>query len=167
MKELNVKVENISANPYLTDVGDKIHYSLVLTGRTSDTESLAELCALTTTNKEVSVSFGAPVKESVEDRCMELPVPKFGGAFYNEDDKLVYIERVIYKDPATIVFWSDGTKTTSKCDERDTYNEEMGLAVAVMKKLVSSEFTVKLLEDWAPTGFNVVTLSDVRKKYKD
>lgn len=28
-----------------------------------------------------------------------------------------YVERVIYNAPATIVFWTDGTKTVVKCHE--------------------------------------------------
>ena len=41
---------------------------------------------------------------------------------------------VKYNDPATIVFWSDKTKTVAKCSGGDTYNPEMGLMVCVAKK---------------------------------
>lgn len=46
-----------------------------------------------------------------------------------------YITNVIFNDPATIVFWSDGTKTVVKCCEDDTFDKEKGLAMAVLKKL--------------------------------
>lgn len=49
-------------------------------------------------------------------------------------------ERVIYNDPATIVFWKDGTKTVVKCMEGDTYNPEVGLAMCVCKKLYDSKY---------------------------
>lgn len=49
-------------------------------------------------------------------------------------------ERVIYNDPATIVFWKDGTKTVVKCMEGDTYNPEVGLAMCVCKKLYGSKY---------------------------
>lgn len=44
------------------------------------------------------------------------------------------IKKVIFNNPATIVFWNDGTKTTVKCSERDEYSEEVGLAMAISKK---------------------------------
>lgn len=49
-------------------------------------------------------------------------------------------ERVIYNDPATIVFWKDGTKTVVKCMDGDTYNPEVGLAMCVCKKLYDSKY---------------------------
>lgn len=49
-------------------------------------------------------------------------------------------EKVIFNDPATIVFWKDGTKTVVKCMEGDTYNPEVGLAMCVCKKLYDSKY---------------------------
>lgn len=98
----------------------------------------------------------------------EIKAPMFGGAFFDENNELIYIEKVLYNNPTTIVFWSDGTKTVSKCSEGDTYSAEMGLALAVMKKLVSNEFVSKTLHDWVPTeGQKVKTLTEVRKEHKD
>lgn len=45
------------------------------------------------------------------------------------------IKDVIFNDPATIVFWEDGTKTVVKCQEGDTYDPEKGLAMAICKKI--------------------------------
>lgn len=94
--------------------------------------------------------------------------PRFGGYIFNDDGtEYIYIKQVIYNDPATIVFWSDGTKTTSKRDYRDEYNPEMGLILAVMKKIVDGKYVANLLHDWAPAeGQNRVTLADIRKKYR-
>lgn len=50
-----------------------------------------------------------------------------------------YITKVIFNDPATIVFWSDGTKTVVKCCEDDTFDKEKGLAMAVLKKLSGND----------------------------
>ena len=46
----------------------------------------------------------------------------------------VNIKNVIFNNPATIVFWSDGTKTVCVCSKEDTYDPEKGLALCVMKK---------------------------------
>ena len=65
------------------------------------------------------------------------------------------IEKVLFQNPATIVFWSDGTKTVVNCMDNvetkkkivdgkeviirkprkcDTYSKEAGLAMAIVKK---------------------------------
>ena len=96
--------------------------------------------------------------------------PQFGGAFYNENGEMVYIKKVMYNNPATVVMWSDNTKTSSVCKEGDTYNPEMGLALAVLKKIATSDFVVKTLHDWAPVDSKTThmtrTLKDVRRDHK-
>lgn len=49
-------------------------------------------------------------------------------------------EKVIFNDPATIVFWKDGTKTVVKCMEGDIYNPEVGLAMCVCKKVFDKKY---------------------------
>ena len=51
----------------------------------------------------------------------------------------VRIKDVIYNDPATIIFWTDGSKTVVKCRERDTYDPEKGLAMCIVKKFYGNE----------------------------
>lgn len=57
------------------------------------------------------------------------------------DNPLPEIRDVIFNDPATIVFWDDGTKTIVKCqkDKGDVYNKEMGLAMCIVKKLYGNK----------------------------
>lgn len=43
------------------------------------------------------------------------------------------IKKVIFNDPATIVFWMDGTKTVVKA-ENESFDPEKGLAMAITKK---------------------------------
>lgn len=43
------------------------------------------------------------------------------------------IKNVIFNDPATIVFWNDGTKTVVKCGKDDAFDAEKGLAMAISK----------------------------------
>ena len=51
------------------------------------------------------------------------------------------IKNVIFNDPATIVFWKDGTKTIVKCrkDKGDVFSKETGLAMAIVKKLYGNK----------------------------
>lgn len=50
----------------------------------------------------------------------------------------IYIKNVIFNDPATIVFWSDGTKTVVKCQPGDKFDPEKGLAMAITKKTMGN-----------------------------
>lgn len=45
------------------------------------------------------------------------------------------IEKVIFNNPATIVFWEDGTKTVVKRQKGDRWDREKGIAMAIAKKL--------------------------------
>lgn len=44
------------------------------------------------------------------------------------------IRKVLFNPPATIVFWTDETKTVVKCDKTDTYDEYTGLLLCIAKK---------------------------------
>ena len=50
------------------------------------------------------------------------------------------VTKVIYHNPATIVFWSDGTKTVVKCGKGDTYDKEKGFFIACAKKLFGNDY---------------------------
>lgn len=49
------------------------------------------------------------------------------------------IKKVIFNNPATIVFWSDGTKTIVKCGANDNYDREKGIAMCICKKLYGNK----------------------------
>lgn len=49
------------------------------------------------------------------------------------------IKNVIFSDPATIIFWEDGTKTVVKTQDGEEYDKEKGLAMAVCKKVFGNE----------------------------
>ena len=51
----------------------------------------------------------------------------------------LWITKVIFNDPATIVFWSDGKKTVVKCQTGDIYSKETGLALCVMKRVYGNK----------------------------
>lgn len=58
-------------------------------------------------------------------------------------------ENVIFHDPATIVYWDDGTKTVVKCGEDDTYDKEKGLALCYMKKYYGNKGNFnEVLKKW-------------------
>lgn len=44
------------------------------------------------------------------------------------------IKNVIFNPPATIVFWTDGSKTVVKCNAKDEFDPEKGIAMAIAKR---------------------------------
>ena len=67
---------------------------------------------------------------------------KTNGDYYRH---LPPIKKVIFNDPATIVFWDDGTKTVVKRSDKDVWDPEKGLAMAIVKKLFARNQFLKMI----------------------
>ena len=68
------------------------------------------------------------------------------------------IKNVIFNDPATIVFWEDGTKTVVKCQDGDEFDPEKGLAMAIAKKAYGNKGSYcNKLKKWLPKEERVDT----------
>jgi hypothetical protein len=86
--------------------------------------------------------------------------------------KQVAIKEMIYSDPATVVFWDDGTRTVCKAFETDEYNPESGLAMCIIKKLYGGSALKKILDAWIPRQQQFkgtttrMTLKDARNNMK-
>lgn len=128
----------------------------------------------TYTRKDITELEKRYAKEGDKEMRITQPISCFAG---------FYIKKVIYKDPATIVFWSDNSKTVSKCDKNDVYDEEKGLMLCIIKKLFPSKHLQKFFNMWTTTkelyvednavpsiienkkyGNHTVTLKEARKK---
>lgn len=113
--------------------------------------------------------------ENNEFGMFKLKEFEFAGGFNLYDDEYgmwqhIYIEKVMYSNPATIVMWSDGTKTVTKVHGEDVYSPEVGLVMCVLKKLYGSTKVHDLLHQWisekAYSERACVTVKDVRKAEK-
>lgn len=61
------------------------------------------------------------------------------------------IEKVIFNNPATIVYWKDGTKTVVKANGEDVFDKEVGLAMAIAKKALGNEGNYyETFKQWIP-----------------
>lgn len=59
------------------------------------------------------------------------------------------IKDVIFAPPATIVYWSDGSKTVVKCNEKDIFDPEKGLAMAIAKRCGGNKGNYyKKIQNW-------------------
>lgn len=85
------------------------------------------------------------------------------------------IKDVIFAPPATIVYWSDDSKTVVKCSEKDVFDPEKGLAMAIAKRCGGNKGGYyKEIQNWVeksgkkypgkPAAGKAVDL-DVLKKY--
>ena len=62
------------------------------------------------------------------------------------------IENVIFNEPATIVFWTDGTKTVVKANDEE-FDPEKGLVMAIAKKRFGNEGNYyNHIKKWLPDG---------------
>ena len=92
------------------------------------------------------MDFDHPIKVNVPYNTYEtsLMVARGSGKTRYFQDWLVnqYLwtrpAKVIFHDPATIVFWNDGTKTVVKCQPGDAYSKEIGLALCFSKKMLGN-----------------------------
>lgn len=73
--------------------------------------------------------------------------------FLNEiaNSSMPKIKNVIFNDPATIVFWTDGSKTVVKAQDGDIFDPEKGLAMAISKKALGNKGNYcNELKKWLP-----------------
>lgn len=64
-------------------------------------------------------------RKSFEEEAMKARMPE--------------ITNIEFRDPATIVFWSDGTKTVVRCQNGEKYDPEKGMAMAICRKVYGNE----------------------------
>ena len=58
------------------------------------------------------------------------------------------IDRVVFNPPATVILWSDKTKTVVKCCEKDEYNREVGFKTALLTKIFTKQTLKELVRDY-------------------
>ena len=61
---------------------------------------------------------------------------------------MLTIKKIMYKPPATIIFWNDGTKTVAVCEKGDVYNRELGFALCVLKKKYGNKKVHDMLDKY-------------------
>lgn len=84
------------------------------------------------------------------------------------------IKNVIFNPPATIVFWTDGSKTVVKCNAKDEFDPEKGLAMAIAKRCANnSDDFYKEIKKWVEkSGYKQVDdmkalVKEIKRVYYD
>lgn len=84
--------------------------------------------------------------DALDEDCFEL-----AGAINKRASYSHGIKKVIFNAPATIVLWTDGTKTVVKCGKNDTYDLEKGLALCIAKKYLGNKSNFNnVFKEWLP-----------------
>ena len=84
-----------------------------------------------------SLLIASPTEYSFEvsGRCLPEEDGSFAKIYVGESETQDPVpEKVIFNNPATIVYWEDGTKTVVKAYD-EYFDKEKGLAMAYMKKI--------------------------------
>lgn len=77
------------------------------------------------------------------------------------------IKNVIFHDPATIVYWMDGSKTVVKCQSGDIFDPEKGLAMAIAKRVYGDNGRYcELFKKWIPDSDEEIVL-DLGQEFAD
>lgn len=77
----------------------------------------------------------------------EVPEIEMSGYIENKDKTQNIVKtfaglehtKIIFNPPATIVLWKDGSKTVVKCDNKDKFDREKGVALCFMKKALGNK----------------------------
>lgn len=84
------------------------------------------------------------------------------------------IKNVIFNPPATIVFWTDGSKTVVKCNAKEEFDPEKGMAMAIAKRYANnSDDFYKEIKKWVEkSGYKQVDdmkalVKEIKRVYYD
>ena len=76
------------------------------------------------------------------------------------------IDRVIFNDPATIIYWKDGSKTVVKRSEDDIWDPEKGFCMAIIKKLYGrTSFIKRVMEP--EEEMSIITVEEACENLKN
>ena len=76
-------------------------------------------------------------------------------------------QKIIYNNRTTVVIWNDGTKTKTTCAENDIFDEYLGFASCLLKKMYGKKVHGKRLFDRMIEGaerHNKATISKVGRE---
>ena len=92
----------------------------------------------TYTFKPIDIDLTFSSRPTTADKKKETKKPVDSFETKQSTNRRVKIRDVIFSDPATVVFWSDNTKTVVKARGGEKYDKEKGLAMAIIKKITGN-----------------------------
>ena len=79
------------------------------------------------------------------DSSLSSLVPTHSGRYPwgDKSRQPITVDHIFYDDVATVVFWTDGTKTVVKCAEGTKYDEYAAFCIALAKKIYGNNSALK------------------------
>ena len=62
------------------------------------------------------------------------------------------IKNVMFRNPATIVWFEDGSKTVAIAGHGDKYDKEIGLAICMLKRVLGNKEYRAIMDKWCYTN---------------
>lgn len=145
--------EWVRVNPHLNKEEEKEKKEVMKTDKFKDSYFIYDGNAYRVDDITIHHELGIPHNIHTADVSVNLNEPFFTNVEYYKFDvestmelyketKAVTqpkIKNVIFNEPATIVFWEDGTKTVVKAQSNDVFDPEKGLAMAMAKKFLGNQ----------------------------
>lgn len=78
------------------------------------------------------IKYGSFHRDMTDNTCYATEAKKILNEVFTMS--AATIKNVIFSPPATIVYWSDDTKTVVKCSSNDVFDPEKSLAMAIAKR---------------------------------
>ena len=133
------------------------------------THAHAELASIL---DQVKRKYDLEAKDYIRTYELDLSLYPYFKPNTTNTTKLPEIKDVIFNEPATIVMWSDGTKTVVKCQEGENYDPEKGMAMAISKKALGNKGNYcEVFKKWLPEEEEVndgrVSSNDLRKAFDE
>ena len=63
----------------------------------------------------------------------------YGAGAFRSSKPTLKIKKVIFNNPATIIYWMDDTKTVVKCQNNEPFDPEKGLTMAITKRVLGDK----------------------------
>lgn len=93
-------------------------------------------------NYHIKKKYPRKAKDALDAHC-------YADAAYKRMETVLMIKNVIFNPPATVVYWSDGTKTVVKCSANDMFDPEKGLAMCIAKRCANNSGSYyKTIQKW-------------------
>jgi hypothetical protein len=67
--------------------------------------------------------------------CLRIPI-----------NTIPHVKQIIFSNPVTTVIWADGDKTQVRCHEGDVFDENIGFALNVVKKLYGRQLYDRMMK---------------------
>lgn len=87
---------------------------------------------------EMAIDYDRMRMIEIAERDIHKSIQMMLSARKEREENMLKVKKVIFNDPATIVFFEDGSKVVVKANDGEAYDPEKGIAMAIAKKALAN-----------------------------